>query len=117
MNFPTAAVSYLQASLAVLCMSEFHTALRFAEVSQSDPRLQSRELPGVADMKVPRSTPPQLDLRTDRSTGVLLKKQLQTETLTALKNLNYCQAGGDRVYKARHHKLSCAFYKMKGTVQ
>lgn len=105
--------------------SVFCAALRCAEVSQIDPWLQSRQLTGAADIELSRSTPPRLDLWTNSSTGALLKQWLQTETLSTLKNVNYCHAGADTVCKDKTSQtqqltfnflknihFECAFHKM-----
>lgn len=73
---------YLQAPLAVLRERGgdgiFCAELRYAGVSRIDPRLQSGERPGAADIELFRSTPPAPDPRTNSITGVMLKQRLQT---------------------------------------
>lgn len=108
MNFPTAAslispgvtCSFVRRE-GVSVWSEFCAVLRCAEVSQIDPWLQSRQLPGAADIELFGSTPPGLDARTNSTTGAILEQQLQAETLFSGSKIlnNCCQADAGIVCK------------------
>ena len=105
MNFPAADAPI---SPGVTCSfarrrgrRNFCAELRYAEVSRIDPRLQSRERPGAGDIELFRSTPPVPDLRTDSSTGAMLKLRLQTQVLFSVAG----QEQTERV-KTRYHTFN-----------